>query len=173
METNQTIKHLSAMTDEGEFERLAMAILRGARSEYDALLHPGVNTSGKTVKSPVDGIAFVMGAQPPHMIAAHHTTCARDDLEKSDLHDPATVISRKGLSPTAPPGDLIKTAKIFDDERARIASLRGTLILTTNQEPPEGLVREVNAAGLARGLDIDIWSASRLAYYLDTTPTGQ
>ena len=82
METNQTIKHLSAMTDEGEFERLAMAILRGARSEYGrTLLHPGVNTSGKTVKSPVDGIAFVMGAQPPHMIAAHHTTCARDDLE--------------------------------------------------------------------------------------------
>jgi hypothetical protein len=161
------------MTDEAEFERLAMAILREAKPEYASLLHPGVNTAGKTIKSPVDGISFVPGAQPPYMIAAHHTTCARNDLQKKWLHDPATVKPQKGGQPTMPPGDLIKTAKVFDDEKKRIASLRGTLILTTNQEPSEVLVREVNASGLARGLEIDIWSVSRLAHFLDNTAAGQ
>src|ERR1039458_5503445 len=151
MTSQDTIRKLSQMTDEAEFERLAMAILREAKPEYASLLHPGVNTAGKTIKSPVDGIRFVPGAPPPYMIAAHHTTCARNDLQKKWLHDPATVKPQKGGQPTMPPGDLIKTAKVFDDEKKRIASLRGTLILTTNQEPSEVLVREVNASGLARG----------------------
>ena len=43
------------MTDEAAFERLATAILREAQPEYASLLHPGVNSEDKTVKSPVDG----------------------------------------------------------------------------------------------------------------------
>ena len=50
---------------------------------------------GKTVKAPVDGIGFVVGAKPPRMLAAHHTTCKRDHLRKKWLHDPATVLSTK------------------------------------------------------------------------------
>ncbi len=168
-----TIRKLSEMTDEAAFERLATAILREARSEYASLLHPGVNPEGKTVKAPVDGIGFVLGAKPSHMIAAHHTTCTRDGLRKKWLHDPATVSPRKGGRPTMPAGDLIKTAEIVDAERKRDATLRATLILTTNQEPPEDLVRDTQAAGQARGLDIDIWSVSRLAHDLDNTPAGQ
>jgi hypothetical protein len=91
----ETIQKLSAITDEGVFERLATAILRESNSQYRQLAHPGVNVDGKTVKSPVDGIMFVPGADPPHMIAVHHTTCARSDLEKKWLHDPATVQPRK------------------------------------------------------------------------------
>jgi hypothetical protein len=73
--------------------------------------YPGINSAGKTVKAPVDGICFVRGAEPPHMIAAHHTTCKRDDLRKKWLHDPATVTPRRRGRPTMPAGDLIKTAK--------------------------------------------------------------
>jgi hypothetical protein len=112
-----TIRKLSEMTDEAAFERLATAILRDARLEYASLLHPGVNTEDKTVKSPVDGIGFVLGAKPRHLIAAHHTTCARDGLHKKWLHDPATVRPRKGGRPTAPAGDLIKTVEIVNAER--------------------------------------------------------
>jgi len=151
-----TIRKLSEMTDEAAFERLATAILREAQPEYASLLHPGVNSEGKTVKAPVDGIGFVLGAKPPHMIAAHHTTCARDGLHKKWLHDPAAVSPRKGGRPTAPAGDLIKTAEIVNAERTRDATLRATLILTTNQEPPDDLVRDTQAEGKARGLDIDI-----------------
>jgi hypothetical protein len=168
-----TIRKLSEMTDEAAFERLATAILRDARLEYASLLHPGVNTEDKTVKSPVDGIGFVLGAKPRHMIAAHHTTCARDGLHKKWLHDPATVSPRKGGRPTAPAGDLIKTVEIVNAERTRDATMRATLILTTNQEPPEDVVRDTQAEGQARGLDVDIWSVSRLAHELDITPSGQ
>ena len=168
-----TIRKLSEMTDEASFERLATAILRDARLEYASLLHPGVNTEDKTVKSPVDGIGFVSGAKPSHMIAAHHTTCTRDGLRKKWLHNPASVTPRKSGRPTMPAGDLIKTAEIVDAERIRDATLRATLILTTNQEPPDDLVRDTQAEGKARGIDIDIWSVSRLAHELDNTPSGQ
>ena len=168
-----TIRKLSEMTDEASFERLATAILRDARLEYASLLHPGVNTEDKTVKSPVDGIGFVSGAKPSHMIAAHHTTCTRDGLRKKWLHNPASVTPRKSGRPTMPAGDLIKTAEIVDAERIRDATLRATLILTTNQEPPDDLVRDTQAEGKTRGIDIDIWSVSRLAHELDNTPSGQ
>jgi hypothetical protein len=100
----RTVRKLSEITDEGAFEGRATAILREAQPEYASLLHPGINSAGKTVKAPVDGIGFVLGAEPPHMIAAHHTTCKRDDLPKKWLHDPATVTPRKGGRPTMPAG---------------------------------------------------------------------
>jgi hypothetical protein len=54
--TSTTVKLLSEMSDEGLFERLATAVLREADPRYSALVHPGVNADGKTVKSPLDGI---------------------------------------------------------------------------------------------------------------------
>jgi len=72
-----------------------------------------------------------------------------------------------------PPGDLIKTAELVGLERTRDPSLLATLILTTNQEPPVDLVRDVHALGTARNLDIDVWSVSRLAHFLDNTASGQ
>jgi len=158
--------------DDAAFELLATAILREAQAEYAALVHPGVNSEGKTVKAPVDGIGFVAGANPRHMIAAHHTTFNRDRLRKKWLHDPAAVKPRKGKNPTMP-GDLIKTAEIVAAEKGRDPEIRATLVLTTNQEPPEDLVRDTHAAGQSRGFDVDIWSASRLAHFLDNTATGQ
>jgi hypothetical protein len=170
---SSTIRKLSEITDDAAFERLATAILREAQSDYAVLLHPGVNSEGKTVKAPVDGIGFVVGAKPPRMLAAHHTTCKRDHLRKKWLHDPATVLSTKSRRPTMPAGDLVKTAKLVNTERKRDPELRATLILTTNHEPADDLVRDTQAAGQACELDIDIWSVSRLAHALDNTPSGQ
>lgn len=172
MSTNGTVQALSAITDGGLFERLAAAILREANPDYGSLVHPGVNVAGKTVKSPLDGICFIKGANPPHMVAVHHTTTARDDLEKKWLHDPSTVKPRNGTRPTAPAGDLIKTAQLVAEERKRVPNLCATLVLTTNEEPAEALIRTIQAAGDRFGLEIDIWSRSRLSHYLDT-PSGQ
>lgn len=78
-----------------------------------------------------------------------------------------------GGKPTAPPGDLVKTAEIVGQERVRTPDLRATLILTTNQEPDEALVRAVTAGGAAHQIEVDIWSRSRLSHVLDTYPTGR
>lgn len=59
---DQTAGKLAAMTDQGAFERLATAILREANPVYRLLTHQGVNARGKTVKSPLDGILFIGGA---------------------------------------------------------------------------------------------------------------
>lgn len=172
MTDSQTARKLADMTDEGRFERLATAVLRACSPDYAALLHTGINADGKTVKAPVDGFAFVPGVTPPHMVAAHHTICARNDLPGKWLHDPATVKPRKG-KPTAPPGDARKFLEIYTNEKTRHQSLKATLALTTNQEPTLELVSDVHAFSQATGITIDIWSRSRIAAFLDDDPTGQ
>ena len=121
----------------------------------------------------MDGITFLAGANPPHMIIVQHTTCKSKDLEKKWLLNPAMVKSRGSGKPTAPPGDLVKTAQLFAEQKQQIPNLQATLILTTNQEPPETLVRKVNTAGNAAGFDVIIWSESALAHFLDYDPKGQ
>ena len=132
-----------------------------------------MNADGKTVKSPVDGIAFVKDENSSHMVAAHHASGARDDLRKKWLNDPSVVVPRRGPKPTVPAGDVIKVTKIANEERRRTPGLRVTLALTTNREPPEDLTREVEVAGKQYGINIDIWSCSRIAHYLDNDPDGQ
>ncbi|MCP3101894.1 hypothetical protein LZ198_23745 [Myxococcus sp. K15C18031901] len=173
MSAQTTEQALATITNEGLFERLATAILREADPDYASLAHTGVNAAGKTVKSPLDGICFVQGANPPHMIAVHHTITARDGLEKKWLHDISRVKPRKGTKPKAPAGDILKTAELVAQERTRTPNLRATLVLTTNEEPSEGLVRDVVAAGSAHAIVIDLWSRSRLSHFLDHHPRGQ
>lgn len=166
---------LSKITDAGLFERLATAILREANPLYASLAHLGVNADGQTIKAPLDGICFVKGAQPPHLIALHHTICAASDLDNKWLHDPSTVVHHKKGPPKKafPEGDFLKTAAIVEEERKRNPDLKATLILTTNEEPSEELVRNINSKGHAEKIEIDIWSRSSLAHYLDNTPSGQ
>ena len=167
-----THRQLDEITDEGLFERLATAVLREIDPDYRLLIHPGVNVDGKTVKSPLDAIAFVPGATPPHMIAVHHTTALRDALERKWLHEPTNVKPRKG-KPTAPPGDLPKTIAIYEEQKRRMPNLRATLILTTNREPTEDLIREVSARAANAGITLKPFSRSTLAHYLDTEANGQ
>lgn len=173
MGTGQTIQKLEQITDAGLFEELATAILRDAQPEYRALAHPGVNASGKTVKAPLDGISFVPGARPAHMIAVHHTIGARDSLPKKWLHDPSAVKPRKRMGATITPGDVLKTIAIVMEERKRTPALRATLVLTTNQEPDQKTVRDVNSTASTADIVIDLWPRSRLAHFLDNDPKGQ
>jgi hypothetical protein len=173
MDTGQTVEMLADITDPGFFETLATAILRYAQPEYRALAHPGVNVDGRTVKAPLDGITFALGADPPHMIAVHHTICSREGLHKKWLHDPSIVKSRKNRPAATQPGDLLKTIAIVADERKSTPEMRATLVLTTNQEPNLETVLDVHSVARASDIDIDLWSRSRLARFLDDDPTGQ
>lgn len=172
MSLEETIRKLAGLTDV-TFERLTTAVLREANPEYCSLIHTGVNPDGKIIKGPLDGIAFVGGAQPPRMIVAHHTTCTLRDLRKKWLHDPSAVTPRKRNQPAAPAGDLLKAVEIIDAERARRRDLYATMVLTTNCEPSEELVRDAHAAVAVRNIDIDIWSVTRIAHFLDNNPQGQ
>lgn len=173
MNYQSTEQALATITDAGLFERIAAAILREYCPLCRNLSHPGINASGKTVRAPLDGICFVPNAEPPHLIAVHHTTTASDGLQNKWLHDPALVKPRKGTTPKAPPGDIIKTAEIVAEERKRTPNLQATLILTTNEEPNQELHRDVVALARNRGLEVQIWSRSRLCHSLDNAPTGQ
>ena len=164
----QTTQALASITDEGLFECIATDVLREDNSLYRLMVQTGVNADGKTVKAPVDGICFVPYANPPHMIAVHHTITSRKNLKDKWLYNPSNGTSRR-LSPS---GDLIKTAEVAANERQRTPNLAVTLVLTTNQEPNEALIRDVNFMGEKYEIEIDIWSCSRLSHFLDS-PHGQ
>lgn len=170
----ETIRALSSMTDAGAFERLAMAVLRQAEPAlYENLSHTGMNSDGNTVKAPVDGIGFVYGEQPLHMVTAHHARGKREDLRNKWLLDSAKVKQRPSTKTKPVAGDVIKTAEIANKLREQISDLKVTLALTTNKEPPENLVRDTVAKGTSEGIEIDIWSCSRIAHFLDNNPDGQ
>lgn len=168
-----TLKALSDITDTGLFERLATSVLREANPIYEPLVHTGINTDGKTVKGPIDGVVFIKASQPVHMISVHHTTGNRDKLKTKWLHDPSTVKHRKsGVKPKGP-GDILKTIAIYRDERIRTPDLVGTLVLTITSDPSQELVRETEAIARNAGINVDLWPASRIAHFLDTDPKGQ
>lgn len=171
---SDTLRFMAAMTDAGEFEKLATAVLRIGDPIYRSVGHTGVNADGKTIKAPVDNVGFVRGAVPPHMVTAHHTISARTGLEVKWLHDPATVVTRnaKGV-PTAPAGDLLKTANVVRKLREEIPDLQATLALTCSSEPPLDVTNNTVAEGHRLGISVDIWPAARIAGILDDDPDGQ
>lgn len=167
---NRTIKKLAEITDAALFERLATAVLRSCKSQlYENLSHPGVNSDGKTVKAPLDGIGWVRDAGSDRVIAAAHSTCEQKDIEKKWLHDPATVKPRKtGNKPSAPEGDLRKAIREISAFRLNQPSLQATFALTSNREPDQKSIVTAQQLASKAGVDLDIWSASRIAQYLDS-----
>jgi len=166
-----TLKALSKITDTGLFERLATAVLRESNPLYESLIHTGTNTSGQTVKSPIDGITFVSGANPPHMICVHHTTGDRDKLERKLLQDSSKIKSKSNNK--YPDGDILKTIKLHEEEKLKQPTLKTTLILTVTSEPSQELIRKSEKIAIDAEIQIDFWSASRIAHFLDTNPNGQ
>jgi hypothetical protein len=171
-------RRLAETTDEGLFERVATAALRVGNARYASLAHPGVNVKGMTRKSPLDGVTFIPGTDPPHMVAVHHTITSPASLHAKWLHDPALSPKskrrpRSGSKSTTPAGDVLKTAAVVEEARRDIPNLKATLVLTTNQEVDASLMTAAVAAGAERGIEVDIWSRSRIAHILDNTADGQ
>lgn len=154
----QTREQLGKLASPDEFEALATAILRAAVPAYASLLHVGTNASGRAVRSPVDGIDIRVHRSGRHLLLVQHTITARKGLRQKWLNDKS--------------GDVAKAKAIFDKEVARKAIQDATLVLTSTSDPDEVLIRDVHAAA-GDGLRIDLWSASRIADFLDRHPEGQ
>ena len=172
---NDTVAKLAAITDAAQFERIASAVLRAAKpSLYSNLSHQGVNTEGKTRKAPLDNVGWVSAHDSSMLVAAAHTTTATKDLEGKWLHDPSTVVPRnkRGVA-TQAAGDLLKAIEEIGNLRARHPGLKATLALTSNREEPAEVRVKAEALAQANGITLDVWSASRLAQFLDTNSDGQ
>lgn len=173
--SNATISKLAAITDAAQFERIATSVLRAAKpSHYANLSHQGVNTDSKTVKSPLDNVGWVRTNDGAMLVAGAHTTEAQSKLEGKWLHDPSTVTPRKkGGKPTQPAGDLVKAIEEIKKIREQYPRLKAILALTCNREEPAQVRVKAEMLAHANGITLDVWSASRLAQFLDTHPDGQ
>jgi hypothetical protein len=170
---NSTIRKLAEITDAALFERLATAVLRLNDAHlYGNLSHPGVNSDGKTVKAPLDGIGWSRNGGD-RVIAAAHSTCAQKDIFKKWLHDPSTVRPRKSNNKSTPlEGDLRKVIREIGTFRTSHPSLRATVALTSNREPDQECVVAAQKLATDAAIDLEIWPATRIAQFLDS-PEGQ
>lgn len=170
-----TIRRLAEMSDVAKFECIAAAVLRAAKPAiYESIAHPGVQPGGKTRKAPFDNIGLVnLSDGNCRLVCAAHTT-EQKDLEGKWIHDPAKVKTRKpGGKPTKPAGDLIKGIAEIEKLREKNPGLAVTLALTTNIEPSLKLLVIAREMAVAANIELDIWSVSRIAHFLDTDSTGQ
>ncbi len=169
-----TRETLAAITDAAVFEQLATAALRRADPLYRATVHTGVNPQGKTVRAPVDNISLAQTDGRTCLVGAQHTTCAAAELRRKWLGSTKPARSAlNGRRKHAEVPDLLKFASIVRSERAQGDGLSARLALTTNREPDEALVRDVERAAMLEDIEVDVWSNSRLADFLDFDPEGQ
>lgn len=143
------------MTDAGVFEGLATAVLRRANPDYASLVHSGVNAEGRPVAAAVDG--YSLGGQTKPSVFTAHTTMKLSKLRS------------KWLDPVE--GDIDKAKR-----KAQAVGAGGgilVLVLTLNREPPIELVADAEAACQVAGFELDLWTQSRIADFLDDDAEGQ
>lgn len=159
------------MTDRGQFEDLAAAILRRANEEYAYLIQTGVNAAGEPIKSPIDAFCRVPDKDPPRFLVVASTTTDRKSLKAKWLHDSSGYV--KGSSERKKEdGDLLKAKREADSIREDISNAEFIVILVTNQRVDDQLLKEVAKKSAISNLEYDIWEQSRLADFLDNTPEG-
>ena len=158
--SNSTELSIAAMTDAGEFERLATSTLRVADPLYKGIVHTGVNPIGQTVTDPLDGISIcrALGGQC-YAIACEHTITARANLRE------------KWLDPNN--GDLFKAVGKLTSFRDSNPEHKLRLVLTSKNTPSSDLVQEAHSQAARDEVELEIWSSDKLANILDINPDGQ
>lgn len=164
-DTKGTLQALTAMTSPGEFERLAIAVLRRATPHYTGVVHTGVNAFGQTVKDPLDGILSRTLKEPPEFIIVEQTL--EKNLEKKWLNRP------KSKGPKTVLGDVHKAVDKSKVIRADHESAVITLVLTTNQTVKSELFTDVSKVCILEKIELEVWELHRLSDFLDTHPDGQ
>lgn len=156
-----TAEKLQKITDRGKFELLIMPILRHCNKDYRTIIHIGVNTTGETIISPIDGVCIIPESNPPHYVMVECTTTDISSLET------------KWLSEGKSRGDLIKAHNEAKKLKEENPDAKFTIVLATNErlKGHELYSKTMNKA-LQLGLNCDIWEQSRLRDFLDSTPEG-
>lgn len=170
-----TTQALAEITDAGLFEKIATSVLRYAEPEiYGSVSHQGVNPQGKTVKASLDNVGWHHTELNETIVCIAHTTTSKSDLEKKWLRDLDNVKPRtKGSNPTGTDGDLVKAIKEINEIRKTHSNIKARLALAINCEESQELRTKVQSLAAANDIELDIWSVSRLAGFLDTHPDGQ
>lgn len=169
----KTTQALAELTDAGQFERIATSVLRYAEPEiYGNVSHQGVNPQGKTIKAPLDNVGWYQDTNMIVCIA--HTTTSKGDLEPKWLRDLDEVKPRKkGTKPTGTDGDLVKAIKEINRIRETNPNIKARIALAINCEESQGLRAKVETLASNNNIELDVWSVSRLADFLDINPDGQ
>lgn len=158
--SNATEKSLAAMTDAGEFERLATSTLRVADPLYKGIIHTGVNPIGQTITDPLDGISICKSLDGQfYAIACEHTITSRAKLRE------------KWLNPSD--GDLIKAVGKLTSFREFNPEHNLRIVLTSKNTPPCDLVQDAHSKAARAKVELEIWSNDKLANFLDINPDGQ
>ncbi len=153
-----TAEALEALTDAGKFELLAAATVGLRNSDCACLVNTGINASGRTIVSTVDGFNRVPGSNPPHFVMLACTTTDRKHLRRKLL---------------GADGDLAKSAKLALPLRKEFQNARFTVVVATSRRLDENLLGDVHTKASKVGLSCDLWEQSRLARELDLHPFGQ
>ena len=171
----KTTQALAEITDAGLFERIATSVLRYAEPEiYGGVSHQGVNPQGKTVKAPLDNVGWRQTDIDEMIVCIAHTTTSKNDLEKKWLRDLDDVKPRKkGSKATGTDGDLVKAIKEINKIRVDNPDIKARLALAINCEESQELRAKVEMLASGNDIELDIWSVSRLADFLDIDPDGQ
>ncbi|MDB2243096.1 hypothetical protein [Halorubrum ezzemoulense] len=157
---------ISEISDAGEFESLSTEILRQSDPKYSSVIQTGINTEGKPIGDPVDGLGQVPDADPPHFVFLEFTTTKKSGLEKKWLADPDS-----GSGKTK--GDLIKAAEQAESIREDIPDADFTVVLVSNRVLDSSLVRAVYGTANAFSISVDVWDVHRISEFLRTDPDGQ
>ncbi len=164
-----TAEALEKMTDAGQFEIMATRSLRELDDDCRALVHFGVNESGKTIPNPVDGFCLVPGSHPPRFVLPAFTLTALDGLQRKWLFDHDTAPRAK----SADDGDLIKAAREAAGIRGNNPTAKFIVYLCTNRRLDIDFMKPVYDRARRLGVEVRIVDQSRLRDFLDANPVGQ
>ncbi|WP_135855312.1 NACHT domain-containing protein [Halorussus salinus] len=157
---------LTEMGDPGRFEKLSTEILRWSNKKYRSVIQTGVNTEGKPIRDPVDGLGQAPDANPPHFVFLEFTTTKKSGLERKWLANPDPETDKSK-------GDLIKAAEQAEDIREDVPHADFTVVLVSNRVLDSDLMRAVFGTASSFDISVDVWDVHRLAGFLQTDPNGQ
>src|SRR3972149_4327914 len=100
-----TAAAIEEITDVGQFEILAVRVLRLLDEDCRRIEHLGVNAEGKTIPGALDAFVLVPGSSPLRFVMAAFTTSKREGLKKKWLFDHA---ESRGPHTSGGRGGLIK-----------------------------------------------------------------
>jgi len=184
-----TAEALEGITDESAFELLAVRALRELEPDCHSLVHLGMNSQGKTIRSPLDGFCSVPNYTSPLYVMVAATTTSLKSLKSKWLSNglpskpkparstkakPAHLTKKSATSkaPALELGDVPKAILEALHVRATVPTAKFTLYLATNRAITKELILEAEAAGKAGGVEVRFIEQSRLRDFLDVTPVG-
>lgn len=171
-ETDLALKRLN---DTGAFETLTAAYLEWQQPEIRGLIQTGINSEGKPIPYPVDGLRIIPvgdGSQRLVMLAA--STTGDDELSRKWLGEQPTKKDGTARKNAPKNGDLQKAAKELTKWKKTHPKCRGTLYLATNRYPDLKLLQSALVLGPQLGLDaVEFVEASALLRYLKFNADGQ